>query len=269
MSSDEPGEKRQEGPFRAVYLTPNGEQIVSDWVTDPDELTRWYAELDRQHRPPPARPLLTDITWTGSGDRLEATFETWDIDNRFACSGRLAVRDGRLLVTQLTLRSASAVMDASEPGLARVEGITGATLRKIPLGRVVTEARRSLLFGSQQPDEDEPAELRRLRQDMAAAADRAAASQEQTRAGLRRGRPGYPDSFYRDIALEYIDHVTKHGPRGVIKALGTKRHAEPPTVRAWLRKARAKGFLASTSRGKADASPGPRLYEATTDEEGQ
>jgi hypothetical protein len=78
---------------------------------------------------------------------------------------------------------------------------------------------------------------------------------------LKRGRKGYPADHYRRIALAYIDDIRAHGSRGVLARLASEEKVERSTIRDWIKRGRELGFLAPTKQGRAEASPGPSLYQ--------
>jgi hypothetical protein len=84
---------------------------------------------------------------------------------------------------------------------------------------------------------------------------------------LQRGRRGYGDDFYRQIAricLSTWNQYPASRPRGINRAIRDRITEllgpfSEATIRSWIHEARKREFLAPTSPGKADFTPGPRL----------
>ncbi|HEX2043282.1 MAG TPA: hypothetical protein VHF24_11665 [Acidimicrobiales bacterium] len=263
------GNSRHPGPFYARYRTPAGDEIVSPPCESPEQAEDWWLEMHRRQRTPLWRERLIRkmSAALGDGGVVEASFETNAIDQRFYCAGRLRLFEGRLIVTELKLSSASAQMDAFLGAFSVVEGITGSVLRQVPLGQLLAEARERLVYTAHSEDEVPP-EVRRAVRDLVGPVDQMISTGKRPAGHRRPGPKGKSDDFYRTIAVDYIEYVEANGgdARKVLKALEQKHHGSTSAVRDWVRKARDKGFLAPTTRGRANAAPGPRLY-ATNEEQ--
>jgi hypothetical protein len=85
----------------------------------------------------------------------------------------------------------------------------------------------------------------------------------------RPGRPGNPEAHYERIAIRYLELIDG-GRRDVLKALTEEESAQNgrvvprETVRDWVRRATALGFLAPGTPGRAEPRPGPRLTPKPT-----
>jgi hypothetical protein len=66
----------------------------------------------------------------------------------------------------------------------------------------------------------------------------------------RRGRPGYGDDFYADVARRYYTALIET-PRSPVRTMSRSLNVSISTVRSWVHTARLKGFLAPTTRGRA------------------
>lgn len=136
--------------------------------------------------------------------------------------------------------------------------ITSDVLRRIPIGRIVAMAQRSLaeetwrseglqvLMGADRgPDELTPDELTALEAGTKAA--------KQT----RRGRPPLQESTLEEVAHAYLEEA----PTGVglLKRLAKRFDRPEATVRDWIAAARREGYLTPAVPGKRGAGPGPRL----------
>lgn len=139
--------------------------------------------------------------------------------------------------------------------------ITSDILRRIPLGRIVAMAQRSLaqegwrtdglhiLMG---PDRGPEA----LTDEEVNALEAGVQAAKQT----RRGRPPLPDSTLAEVAHAYLEEA----PAGVglLKRLATRFDRPEATVRDWIAAARREGYLTPATPGKRGAGPGPRLAAA-------
>lgn len=142
--------------------------------------------------------------------------------------------------------------------------ITSDVLRKIPLGRIIAMAQRSLaqeewrteglqvLMGDDRgPDELTSNEITAL--------ETVARAAKET----KRGRPRLPDSTLIDIAHAYLEEA----PTGVglLKRLSLRFDRPEATIRDWIAAARREGYLTPAVPGKRGAGPGHRLNKPTTD----
>jgi transposase len=69
-------------------------------------------------------------------------------------------------------------------------------------------------------------------------------------AKLRRGRPGYPDEHYREIAELYSTLILA-GERAPNEKIAKIKDYSPSTVAGWVKKARELGYLPPGKKGKA------------------
>jgi hypothetical protein len=193
-------------------------------------------------------------------------------DGNWCARAFLAVdQDQHLAITRLELWpfDTAVVMDAAP----RI-GLGGDDLRRLPLGRWLSEALAQLadenLVGKTGAGYDPL--LEELGYTAASAERREWARQvagEAQSVKLRRGRRGYPDDHYRRIALAYLD-LQRHGvSRGIQKRLAEQEGRPWQTIRDWLRIATEKGFLTKGTKGRAGRMAGPHLYEATQQKERQ
>ena len=87
---------------------------------------------------------------------------------------------------------------------------------------------------------------------------------------LSPGRAGYPDDFYRRVAVRYLElvrdgntsvHTTLAAEATREKWLPRSRRIERETVRTWIKVAIKKGFLVpSGKQGSRGGTEGPNLY---------
>lgn len=164
-----------------------------------------------------------------------------EVASEWAVRGRLRVVDGQLVLEHLTFHSPP-------------PGVTSGMLRQLPLGLILAAARRQLeQLGHAANMTDAPVN------DFTTAARELA--QQVDPAQMRRGRHGYPDDFYRRIAFAYLAlQEQRESARGLLDDLAEAENKPRETIRDWVREARTRGFLSPTTRGRAGASPGPKLY---------
>lgn len=90
---------------------------------------------------------------------------------------------------------------------------------------------------------------------------------------LRKGRKGYPDDFYRRVAIRYLELCDDNERKGgsVLHRLAQEatdekwtpdRTGDVPkeTVRSWLREAKRRQMLETPNRGVRGGGAGPNLY---------
>lgn len=139
--------------------------------------------------------------------------------------------------------------------------VTGTVLRRLPLARIRDIARRDIgtsaavvallgVIDYVTPEEIEWAQV---------------AAREAAKVPLRRGRKGYPRDHYRRVALRAVALADTR--RDVVEALREEeakrlgRYVAHDTVKRQLARARHEfGFLAPTTKGRANFTPGPNLY---------
>jgi hypothetical protein len=190
-----------------------------------------------------------------------ATFFAYTEEGPWEVSGVVDVVDRRLVVTHLEIQLLE--HHRASGGEFPAAGITGAVLRDIRLEELAQQVKQRLI--------EQPKALDQLRQRGIVAlpeADRLIRenARRAARTQLRKGRAGYPEDFYRGVALRYLEIAASQN-RGVIPQLATeygrrlKREIPRDTVKSWLRKARELGLLEFDGQGRSGARPGPQLYE--------
>lgn len=75
----------------------------------------------------------------------------------------------------------------------------------------------------------------------------------------RSGRQPMSDDFLRSLAVAYLRETTHGKPPGALKRLATEFDRPEETVRTWLARARERGWLGPSRKGRRGAEPGPRL----------
>ncbi len=130
----------------------------------------------------------------------------------------------------------------------------GATLRRLPLGRWLTEAHALLATLAD----------RGLREGRVSEELERLARSRRTPAPGRRAAGGWD---YRRLALEYLELQGQGVSRGIrdrLAAIETRRQRRPVSalnVRDALTVATRRGFLSKGAPGRAGRLPGPRLFE--------
>jgi hypothetical protein len=81
----------------------------------------------------------------------------------------------------------------------------------------------------------------------------------------QRGRPGHPDSHYRDVALAYLE-LCDAGEKPLLPRLGERFGVPSQTARDWVHRARELGFILPGKQGRKGASPGPRLHRESLED---
>ena len=137
---------------------------------------------------------------------------------------------------------------AIEPGQENRRVLSAAVLRRLPIGRLVREARASryrdaggdLLEAFGDGLVDEPVSTW-LGESAAPWGERPA-----------RGKARLDDQHFAQVAQLYSAAVQRGRPPG--KAVAEAMHASRPTVTRWLAEARKRGLLPPTTQGRAGAA---------------
>ncbi|MEV5918937.1 hypothetical protein AB0N42_14740 [Streptomyces pseudogriseolus] len=132
----------------------------------------------------------------------------------------------------LVLRSLEVTAYAGAPS-----GVTAAMLRKVPVGVILNHVRADVARLA--PAEPEPP--------------------QPERAPRRGGRAALPDDLLKRVAVSYLRETAPDRPSGALQRLAAEFGRPEGTIRTWLSRARADGWLGPSVRGRAGAEPGPRL----------
>lgn len=145
-------------------------------------------------------------------------------------------------------------------------GITGAVLRKVPVGRILAWAHEVLA------DEEwrqrgliaiGPEGYRRVPPEEVGAGTVKALERMSPDATapteVRRGRPRLPDDLLRQVAAAYLQEA--RGGRGLTRRLAARFERPEETIRHWVYLARQRGFLTPARAGQRGAGAGPRLTD--------
>lgn len=77
------------------------------------------------------------------------------------------------------------------------------------------------------------------------------------------GRRPLTDDLLRAVAVAYLRETAYGQPSGALTRLAAEFGRPEETVRTWISRARARGWLGPGMRGCRGAEPGPRLRRAT------
>ncbi|MEU2993526.1 hypothetical protein ABZ772_24905 [Streptomyces griseoincarnatus] len=132
----------------------------------------------------------------------------------------------------LVVRSLEVSADPGAPS-----GVTAAMLRKVPVGVILNHVRADVARLA--PAEPEPP--------------------QPERAPRRGGRAALPDDLLKRVAVSYLRETAPDRPSGALQRLAAEFGRPEGTIRTWLSRARADGWLGPSVRGRAGAEPGPRL----------
>lgn len=202
--------------------------------------------------------------------------------DEWVVSGYLQVVDQQLALGSIDIslahltRGSGKRMRARRPGEYPAAGITGTVLRKIPVGKILDQARLALLASPAVDFLDQilataSAAEKGGGDPMAVAAaafdsSRLADVEEMATEPKRSGRPARSDDEFQRIARQYLELQIAHGARGLLERLGAAQ--DPPktreTMRDIVRAATKKQFLSPATRGRGGRGPGPRLLSKET-----
>ena len=215
---------------------------------------------------PPGRPLtgkpVASFSWAGTPG--------WFV------RGTLGIVQGDLVISRLLVEPNIQGLDQVAglvPSKLPPGGVTTTVLRHIPAGQIIAEAKAKLedLANFEalrnQTEWQEVTELYVRSLGLPSPPSVRKLLTQITGQAPRKGRRGYSDDFYANVARLYLTLLAEGGGRGVLRrcssALSKRagREIPPETVRDWIHRARKKGFLTMGTPGKAGAAPGPRLID--------
>ncbi|MFJ9536636.1 hypothetical protein ACIRPX_05195 [Streptomyces sp. NPDC101225] len=127
-------------------------------------------------------------------------------------------------------------LDVRADGKA-LSGVTAAMLRKVPVGVILNHVRADVTRMSPPEPKDEGAK----------------------RPPRRGGRAALSDDLLRGLALAYLRETSPGSAPGALGRLAAEFERPEGTIRTWLARARADGWLGPSVKGRAGAEPGPRL----------
>lgn len=170
--------------------------------------------------------LTTAVQPTADADAF--SFECTPAAGEWSASGTARRSANGLLISSLEIR-------ANEPTQS---GVTGNLLRKVPVGEILNHVR---------------ADVARL------APTERAETQQLQRAPRRGGRAALSDELLRQVAVAYLTETRPDRPGGALQRLAAEFGRPEGTIRTWLARARADGWLGPSVKGRAGAEPGPLL----------
>jgi len=169
----------------------------------------------------------------GSADApdLVATFECEPASAEWLATGDVSRGPQGLVISRLEVRW----------GPTSIGGITGGTLQKVPVGRVLRLVRAEIdpAFSAPTPVADLPI-VRQIREG---------------------GRVTLDDALFREIAYRYWFYTQPGQPPGAIKRMAADFGRPDETIRTWVARARKAGWLGPSVKGRAGAEAGPKLKE--------
>jgi hypothetical protein len=244
---DDPDDPDAEGVSLELFIKehPRGPDYVSDFIYSDPALPVTVCGV-----------LLSSATGLVIGE-LELFRAQWGYFNDY---DEYVGPDGDWRAKEDEDWDVSALSD-SHPARLEFEGITGALLRAIPLGRILAWAHDAMATGDWRsqgltmlsltgettivpaPDLDEPTR---------AALERTAAVPNR-----RHGRPPLSDELLEEVARAYLDEA-KRG-RGLTRRLATRFGRPEETIRHWIHVCRGRGYLSPGVTGRRGAQPGERL----------
>ncbi len=135
--------------------------------------------------------------------------------------------------------------------------ITTDLLRRLPLGRIVAMAQRSLADSNPDDPDWEGHDETLARVGLARSQREAIGVAALGATRTHRGRPRLSADLLATVAYAYLDEAPKG--TGLIKRLALQFDRPEPTIRDWIAAARREGFLTQAVRGQRGAGAGPRL----------
>lgn len=173
--------------------------------------------------------LTTTVQPTAEADVF--SFECTPVAGDWSASGTARRSVNGLVISSLEIHASDATQS----------GVTGNLLRKVPVGEI----------------------LNHVRADVARMAPPEQATQQSSRAPRRGGRAALSDDLLRQVAVAYLAETRPDRPRAALPRLAAEFGRPEGTIRTWLARARADGWLGPSVKGRAGAEPGPLLRDLT------
>ncbi|MGW3650217.1 hypothetical protein [Streptomyces sp. NPDC000878] len=174
----------------------------------------------------PTPQLATKVQPTGDPDLYRFTSEPVS-GGEWSAQGTATRSPSGLVLSTLEVRAGSSALS----------GVTGNMLRKVPVGVILNHVRADVaLLTPVEPQAPQP-----------------------ERAPRRGGRAALSDDLLRQVAVSYLRETAPDRPAGALQRLATEFERPKGTIRTWLTRARADGWLGPSVKGRAGAEPGPRL----------
>jgi hypothetical protein len=180
-----------------------------------------------------SQQLATEVKATG--DPHVFAFDCTPAVGDWSASGTARRAPTGLIITSLQVNA----------GESAQSGVTGNLLRKVPVGEILNHVRADVARLS--PPETE-------------------ADTQQQRAPRRGGRAALSSDLLRSVAVAYLSETRPDKPAGALQRLATEFGRPEGTIRTWLARARADGWLGPSVKGRAGAEPGPLLRDLTAAE---
>lgn len=120
-------------------------------------------------------------------------------------------------------------------------GLTHKLLHRIPLGEILAQARADISHRASLP--------------------RLFVIGEGIELPIPPGRVLVTDDLLRQLALSYLEETRPGKDRAVLQRLEELFGRPKGTIRTWLARARAEGWLGPAVQGRMGAEPGPRLLQ--------
>lgn len=176
----------------------------------------------------PTPQLATVIEVTGEPDVFSFTSEPFG-GGEWSVTGIATRSPNGLIISSLDVRA----------GARAASGVTGNMLRKVPVGVILNHVR---------------ADVQRLSR-------KAPEVEAPKRAPRRGGRAALTDDLLRSVAEAYLRETAPDRPSGALQRMAAEFERPEGTIRTWLTRARAAGWLGPSVKGRAGAEPGPKLSE--------
>ena len=201
---------------------------------------------------------------------LRFGFETMVVADPLQVCGTAVSRNGRLVITELTVRMTPAWQDFEDTTRRTTyeehleslgPGITSNTLRAVHTGRLTAWIRAAManavagLEGTDRTramvgDEPHPRPTYEFMEDLRAEALKPTP-----------GRRGRGDDFYRQVAELYLQLQEEGWARGILGEMATRLDRPRETVSTWVNEARMRPVLSVATPGRAGRTAGPRLRD--------
>jgi hypothetical protein len=211
-----------------------------------------------------ARKLGISRERVEQADGLDDAWQEIVVDEQWLAAVRLAMQDGRVVVSEVRVFPREREPGAGVAGLWSAEvlgpvavvprgGLTSRLLRKVPLGEVPAHVVSVLSAWDKVRGP-----LKALASDTVREGFPGVVLNPRPRPERASGRP---DVFYAQLAAAYVRAVTRGSRHPVAELAARRGGVDPAKVRDMLHEARERGLLSEGTQGKAEGHLLPRAKQ--------
>ena len=188
---------------------------------------------------------IKELRWQGECVYTDQTWLEVEVDKDWTAAARLAVQDGRVIVSELRVFPRDRELGAGVAGLWRGEVL--GPRATVPVGGLKSELLRRVRLPKYAARAEEVVEAWRRAGGMPEDSARDSLPGLEASTPGRR-RPRRPDRFYAELAAEYV-RTLEQGSRRPVEDVRKRRRLSAAQVRDMIHEARGRGLLSPGQQG--------------------